>query len=101
MATETVNLEFLARQAKLNMDELRLLRRDVADMMRLLNANYELTRRIERREIELRDDIELMVKIELGGALTHLQTSVEASLARIGDTVGGVVARLDALEDGP
>lgn len=34
-------------------------------------------------------------------ALTHLQTSVEASLARIEDTVGGVVARLDALEDGP
>jgi hypothetical protein len=50
MSTETISIEFLAKQAKLNMDELRLLRKDVSDMMRLLNATYELTRRVERRE---------------------------------------------------
>lgn len=88
MSTETVSLEFLAKQAKLNMDELRTLRRDLSDMMRLLNANYELTRRIERREGELRDDLELMVKMELGGSLANIQTAIEGSLSRIEDKVG-------------
>ena len=67
MATEAVGLEFLAKQAKLNMDEMRQIPKDLTDMMRLVNATYELTRRVERRQNELRDDIELMVKMELGG----------------------------------
>jgi Mg2+ and Co2+ transporter CorA len=90
VSTETVSLEFLAKQAKLNMDEIRTLRRDLSDMMRLLNANYELTRRIERREGELRDDLELMVKMELGGSLANIQTAIEGSLSRIEDKVGDV-----------
>lgn len=97
MSTETVSLEFLAKQAKLNMDELRTLRRDLSDMMRLLNANYELTRRIERREGELRDDLELMVKMELGGSLANIQTAIEGSLSRIEDKVGDVAQRVEAL----
>lgn len=98
MSTETVSIEFLAKQAKLNMDELRLLRKDVSEMMRLLNATYELTRRVERREGELRDDIELMIKMEIGGSLANIQTSLDGSLARIEDTVGDVVRRVEALE---
>ncbi|HWU63554.1 MAG TPA: hypothetical protein VN112_16165 [Ensifer sp.] len=98
MSTEIVSIEFLAQQAKLNMDELRLLRKDVSDMMRLLNATYELTRRVERREGELRDDIELMIKMEIGGSLANIQTSLDGSLARIEDTVGDVVRRVEALE---
>lgn len=101
MSTETVSLEFLAKQAKLNMDELRTLRRDLSDMMRLLNANYELTRRIERREGELRDDLELMVKMELGGSLANIQTAIEGSLSRIEDKVGDVAQRVEALEKKP
>ena len=46
MATEAVGLEFLAKQAKLNMDEMRQIPKDLADMMRLVNATYELTRRV-------------------------------------------------------
>lgn len=99
MSTETISLEFLAKQAKLNMDELRLLRKDVSDMMRLLNATYELTRRVERREGELRDDIELMIKMEIGGSLANIQTTLDGSLARIEDTVGDVVQRVESLEN--
>jgi len=98
MTTEAVSLDFLARQAKIQMDELRLLRKDVADMMRLLNGTYELTRRVERREAELRDDIELMVKMEIGGSLANIQTSIENSLSRIEESVGGLARRVDALE---
>lgn len=98
MTTETISLEYLARQAKSNMDELRLLRKDVADMMRLLNATYELTRRQERRHSELRDDLELMVKMELGGAMANVQTSIEASLGRIEETVRDVATRMDRMD---
>ena len=49
MTTDTVSLDFLAKQAKSNMDEMRLVRKDLADMMRLLNASYELTNRAQAR----------------------------------------------------
>lgn len=99
MPTDTVSLDFLAKQAKIQMEELRLMRKDVADMMRLLNATYELTRRVERREIELRDDIELMVKMELGGSLANMQTSLDNSLLRIETSVGDIAHRVQNLED--
>jgi Mg2+ and Co2+ transporter CorA len=99
MSTETVSLDFLANQAKANIDEMRLVRKDLIDMMRLVNANYELTRRIERRQGELRDDLELMVKMELGGSLANIQTSIEASLSRIEDSVGDIARRVKTLED--
>ncbi|WP_075292235.1 hypothetical protein [Pararhizobium arenae] len=101
MTTETVNLDFLVKQAKLNMEEMRLLRKDVTDMMMLLNANYELTRRVERRHAELRDDIELMVKMELGGSLANIQTSIEHSLSRIDAAVGEISQRVAMLESKP
>ena len=98
MATDNIRLDFLAKQSKLQIEELRLLRKDMADMMRLLNATYDLTRRVERRETELRDDIELMIKMELGGSLANMQTSIEHSLSRIEASVSHVAQRVETLE---
>lgn len=98
-AANQVSLDFLAKQAKLNMDELRQIRKDMADMMRLVTATYELTRRVERRQSELRDDIELVVKMELGGSLANIQTSIENSLSRIEDAVSEVAERVAHLEN--
>ncbi|MDX3973004.1 hypothetical protein [Shinella sp.] len=99
MTSETLSLDYLARQAKSNMDEMRLVRKDLAEMMRLLTASYELTRRSERRQVELRDDLELMIKMELGGSMANIQTSIENSLARVEATVGDVIQRVQRLED--
>ncbi len=71
MQAENVDLDFLARQAKQGIDEMRQIRKELADMMRLVVSTYDLTRRAERRQGELRDDIELMMKMELGGALAY------------------------------
>lgn len=98
MSTDNISLEFLAKQSKLQIDEIRLMRKDLGDMMRLLNATYDLTRRVERRETELRDDIELMVKMELGGSLANIQTAIESSLSRIEDSVRTVEKRVETLE---
>ncbi|WP_421577513.1 hypothetical protein [Shinella sp. M31] len=98
MKTEAISLDFLAKQAKIQMDELRPLRKDVADMMRLVTGTYDLTRRVERRETELRDDIELMIKMELGGSLANIQTSIESSLSRIEQSIDVLGQRVGTLE---
>lgn len=98
MTTDNISLDFLAKQSKLQIEELRLFRKDMGDMMRLLNATYDLTRRVERRENELRDDIELMVKMELGGSLANMQTTIETSLSRIEQSVGDLSRRVEAFE---
>lgn len=48
MTTDNISLDFLAQQSKLQMEELHQVRKDLADMMRLLNGTYDLARRIER-----------------------------------------------------
>ncbi|KRD32733.1 hypothetical protein ASE36_02600 [Rhizobium sp. Root274] len=98
MSTDNISLDFLAQQSKLQIEEMRQLRKEMADMMRLLNGTYDLTRRVERRETELRDDIELMIKMELGGSLANMQTTIDNALSRIEASIGDVGRRVQVLE---
>lgn len=98
MTTDNISLDFLAQQSKLQIEEVRQLRKEMADMMRLLNGTYDLTRRVERRETELRDDIELMIKMELGGSLANMQTTIDSALSRIEASISDVARRLQTLE---
>ena len=98
MTTDNISLDFLAQQSKLQIAEVRQLRKDMADMMRLLNGTYDLTRRVERRETELRDDIELMIKMELGGSLANMQTTIDGALSRIETSISDVARRVQTLE---
>lgn len=98
MTTDNISLDFLATQSKVQIEELRQVRKDMADMMRLLNATYDLTRRVERRETELRDDIELMIKMEIGGSLANTQSRIDESLSRIEASVHDVTQRVETLE---
>jgi Mg2+ and Co2+ transporter CorA len=101
MADETVDLQFLARQGRQMLDEARQLRQEHVEMMRLLTATYEMARRVERRQAETRDDLELMLKMEIKGTLANLQTSIEASLSRSEDAVAALANRVEALEAKP
>lgn len=74
MSDEAVDLPFLARQSQWTLEERRQLRKDFTEMMRLVVSGHDLTRRVERRQTELRDDLELMIKMELGEALANVQT---------------------------
>ncbi len=98
MTTDNISLDFLAQQSKLQIEEVRQLRKEMADMMRLLNGTYDLTRRVERRETELRDDIELMIKMELGGSLANMQTAIDNALSRIEASISDVARRVQTLE---
>ena len=56
---------------------------------------------MERRQAELRDDLETIIKMEFGGGMAHLQTTIEGSLHRIEDTIEALAARVGALERAP
>jgi hypothetical protein len=61
----------------LMLEILKELRKDVRDVRTVVLQLAEQNRRLERRFNELKDDLELMVKSELLGALTHFQNKIE------------------------
>lgn len=101
MPDDSVTLDFLARQSKQTLDEMRLSRKDLATLMQRVVSGYELARRVERRQTELRDDIEVMVKMELSGARAHMPTSFELAFGRLETTLEAVAERVDVLERRP
>lgn len=95
MADEVVTLELLARLCQQTVQETRALRKEVADVRTLSLQTVEYARRIERRVGEQRDDLELMIKAELGGALANMQTQLENHLRPLQDRF----LQLDKLEE--
>jgi hypothetical protein len=103
MADEVVTLEFLARLCQQTLQETRTLRKEVADVRTLSLQTVEYARRIERRVGEQRDDLELMIKAELGGSLANMQTQLENHLRPLQDRflqLDKLEERVDALERG-
>ena len=81
--------------------ESRRVGKEVADLRTLTLQQVDYTRRVERRVSEMRDDLEIMIKMEFGGAFAHFQTVVENSLARIEGNVGQLDGRVAVLEQRP
>ena len=90
--TENVDLNLLAKLCQQTLAELRSLRTDVNDVRHLVLQNVDYTRRVERRMGEIGDDLELMIKAEIGGRFAHLETRIE-------NTLSGLSERVTALEE--
>lgn len=76
MSQETIDCSFLAKLGQETFDELKLLRGEVAEIRTLSLQSYEFVKRVERRQTEMREDLELAVTMELGGCVGHLQTII-------------------------
>ncbi|WP_375452755.1 hypothetical protein [uncultured Devosia sp.] len=74
---ETVNLEFLGRQQTQLLDEIRALRQESRDIRKSFVGVSEHFSRQERRLGDFREDLESIVKVELGGAMANLETRLE------------------------
>lgn len=98
MVEDNVDLGFIARLLQKNNDEFRGLRKEVADVRRLCVQTYDYMRRGDRHHSELRDDLELMLKMEIGGAMTHLHTILDGTLSRIEEKIDGLSGRVSAVE---
>jgi hypothetical protein len=100
-AKEPISLELLARLCQQTLQETRATRKEVSDVRALCPQTIDFARRIERRIGEQRDDLELMIKAELGGALANMQTQLENHLQPIEDKIHGfdrLEERVEALE---
>lgn len=98
MPETTVDLSFLSKQVQTLIDETRHMRKEVADVRSLTLQTFEFSRRVERRQSELRDDLEITIKMEFGGGFANLQTSIDGSLGRIEGKFAELAARVDAIE---
>ncbi|WP_275788440.1 hypothetical protein [Pararhizobium gei] len=98
MIDENVDLSFLAKQGQKIIEDMRAFRQEASEIRTLALQTYEYSRRIERRQSELRDDLEVTIKMEFGGGFAHLQTAVERSLSRIEEMAENLARRVDALE---
>lgn len=101
MSQETIDFSFLAKLGQRTFEELKLLHREVAEIRTLSQQSYEFVKCVERRQAEMRDDLELAVKMELGRSVSHLQTILEGSLAKIEDKVENALDRIAAIEQNP
>ena len=101
MTDTNIDLRFLAEQVQTLIGESRRVGKEVADLRTLTLQQVDYTRRVERRVSEMRDDLEIMIKMEFGGAFAHFQTVVENSLARIEGNVGQLDGRVAVLEQRP
>jgi hypothetical protein len=71
---ETVTLELVLEHVKRTQDELRGMRNE---MRRLSENQMDTTRAIRA----LRDELELMIRTEIGGLFAHLETRLENRIA--------------------
>jgi DNA repair exonuclease SbcCD ATPase subunit len=98
---DTVDIQFLGKQLQGLIEETRHLRKEVSDVRSLTLQTYEFSKRIERRNAELKDDLEITIKMELGGGLSNLQAAIEGSLARIEGRFEGLEERVSIIERSP
>ena len=91
---EPISLDLLARLCRQTLQETRATRKEMAEVRSLSLQTIDYARRIERRVAEQRDDLELMLKAELGGSMAHMQTQLDNHLQPIEDRLRG----LDELE---
>jgi signal transduction histidine kinase len=101
MPEATIDLQLLQKRVADLLNEVRQTRKEVSDIRSLTLQGYELTRRVERRQAELRDDLEVAIKMELGGGLSNLQTTLEGALARIEEKFDQLADRVSAMEQKP
>ena len=89
---DTVDLGFLGRKVEQILSELREMRLDnrliksgflkVSDMLSRMNQRTDF---LDRRISEVRDDGDTMLRMELGGSLTHVETRLDERFAIVGD----------------
>jgi Mg2+ and Co2+ transporter CorA len=98
MGPSNVDIAFLAQQSANILGEIKSTRKDVADIRSLALQTYDFSRRVEKRQAELRDDLEVAMKIEFGGSFAHLQTSIESMFGQLSDRIDALGDQLSVLE---
>ena len=103
---DTADLGFLGRKVEQILSELREMRLDnrliksgflkVSDMLSRMNQRTDF---LDRRISEVRDDGDTMLRMELGGSLTHVETRLDERFAIVGDRFAELNDRFAQVDD--
>lgn len=96
MATETVDLTFIGKTLQAMQTEQRQVRKDLADIRHLALAIVEQHNRSDRRLIDVKDELELMIRAEIMGRLANFETRTVDTVVRALDILEERVKRLEA-----
>ena len=103
MPPDASSLDFISRQYTQLLEEVKAGRAENREVRRTFTLISDYFPRQERRFIELRDDVETMIKIEVGGAIANLETRLgnefEARIGKLEVRLGSVEDRLTTVED--
>lgn len=90
MTTESDSHDFVAKQAEIEIEEMCLLRKELADLKCLLKTFHDVAGRIDLTRAELRKDIQLTFKTEFSRSLANLKTAIDNSFSRMEDKVRAI-----------
>lgn len=82
MSENPVDLQFIAKQLERVLEEQRLMRREMDDVRTLVIGLADQNRRIDRHIGDVQADLELMIKSEIGGRMSNLESRIEARTDR-------------------
>ncbi len=82
MSENVVDLQFIAKQLERVLEEQRLMRREMDDVRTLVIGLADQNRRIDRHIGDVQADLELMIKSEIGGRMSNLESRIEARTDR-------------------
>lgn len=85
-------LDDIQTEQRVIRQEIRGVRDEAQNAGLLVLKNTDDTRRLDRRVGELVDDLEVIIKAEIGGRFAHLETRVEEALDRVADRVQALEA---------
>ena len=82
MSENSVDLQFIAKQLEPVLEEQRLMRREMDDVRALVVGLADQNRRIDRHIGDVQADLELMIRSEIGGRMSNLESRIEARTDR-------------------
>jgi hypothetical protein len=95
MSTGTVDLSFIGRTLESIQREQRDMRKELTDIRQLALGIVDQGHRTDRRILDLKDELELMIKAELMGRLANFETRTVDTVIRAIDVLEERVRRLE------
>jgi hypothetical protein len=79
--TDSVDLSFLQEQQRLILEELKLMRRESQGIRQAMIGMSERVTRLDRRLNEVKDDMESILQVHIGGSISNLETRLDNRFA--------------------
>ena len=96
MAEQQIDLNFIGRQLERVLDEQRTLRREMDDVRNLVLGLADQNRRLDRHISDMQADLELMIKSEIGGRMSNVESRLEARTDR---QIDALIERIESQPD--